>query len=140
MKIYSTILILMGVVILTGCQNNLTLSSAKDPIKKVFITKEKKICNKYKKKMSYAFSYIVDEFHQGYFINDDLLGAKAQLFLIKNRATSLFAMNINNAKKSYNNNYKLAKNEKCNLDKFKKNPLFTVNHKVQKLENSKQKQ
>ena len=74
--------------------------------------------------MNYAFSYIADEFRQGYFIHNDLLGAKAQLFLVKNRATSVFAMNINNAKKSYNTNYKLAKKEHCNLAKFQKNPFI----------------
>jgi len=94
-------------------------------------------CNKYIKKMNYAFSYVLDEFEKGYFFEKDIIGAKAQLFLIENKSKSLFAQNINNAEHSYFTQYQLAQKKRCNLKKFGISPLETIRKRINKLSGSK---
>lgn len=104
----------------------------KSPIKKKKITY--KFCSKHLTIMSHASKYIKEEFDKGYFIQKDIIGAKAQLFLIESKSTSLFAKNINNAINSYNTQYKLAKKNKCNLSNFKITPIQRVKRKIKTLE------
>lgn len=93
-----------------------------------------KYCAKHIKTMNHASSYIKDEFEKGYFISKDIVGAKAQLFLVKSNSTTIFAKNINDAKKSYLENYKIAKKYKCNLSKFKVPVLEKVQKRIDILE------
>jgi hypothetical protein len=102
------------------------------PIKKKIFTY--KFCREHAKIMTHASSYIKEEFNKGYFIQKDLIGAKAQLFLIESNSNSLFSKNINNAMKSYNSQYKLAKKNKCNLKKFRVSPLKKVKYQIKVLE------
>lgn len=88
--------------------------------------KEHKDCKKYSNIMTHASSYIQTEFNEAYFLQKDIVGAKAQIFLIKSKSPSVFAKNINNANSSYLEEYKLAKNHGCNLKKFKKDPLVKI--------------
>lgn len=99
--------------------------------KKVYTYKH---CNKHIKIMNHASKYIQEEFNKGYFIQRDVLGAKAQLFLIESNSESLFAKNINNAIKSYDIEYNEAKKNRCNLSKYKISPLKKVKLKLEKLE------
>ena len=93
-----------------------------------------KFCRKHTSIMSHASRYIQEEFKKGYFIQKDILGAKAQLFLIESNSKSIFSKNINNAIKSYNTHYKLAKKNKCNLNKFKIHPIENIKRKIKTLE------
>jgi hypothetical protein len=111
-------------------------------IKKPIIKKRKKkvftykYCSKHTKIMSHASRYISEEFKRGYFNQKDSEGAKAQLFLIESKSQSIFAKNINNALKSYNTQYNLAKKNKCNLSKFKISPINKIKNKIKKIEKS----
>lgn len=96
--------------------------------------KQKK-CEEYTKMMRHAVNYIVTEFEEGYFIQKDIVGAKAQLFLIKNQSQNLFAKNINDANRSYNKYYKLAKEAKCDFNFFEISPLDKVENTMKVLEN-----
>ena len=93
-----------------------------------------KYCNKYIKIMNHASKYIKEEFNKGYFIKKDVIGAKAQLFLIESNSQSIFAKNINNALNSYKSQYEKAKKNRCNLSKYKISPLEKVKLKLEKLE------
>ncbi|MBU3015551.1 hypothetical protein KO488_12350 [Poseidonibacter lekithochrous] len=93
-----------------------------------------KFCHKHTSIMSHASKYIQDEFKKGYFIQEDIIGAKAQLFLIESNSKSIFSENINNAIKSYDKQYNLAKKNKCNLKKFKTPPLEIVKKEIKTLE------
>lgn len=119
----------------------------KTPIKKVVVkrTKVKKIkvkkkpsiyvhCNKHIKIMNHASEYIQEEFNRGYFVQRDIVGAKAQLFLIESNSQSIFSKNINNAIKSYNDEKAIATKNKCNLSKYKITPIEKVKLKIKKLE------
>lgn len=111
----------------------------KKEIKKVpKITKKKvisyKLCKQHKKIMNYASNYIHNEFQKGYFQEKDIIGAKAQLFLIKNSSPTIFAKNINNAVNSYNTQYKLAKKNKCNIKQFKVHPIKKIKKVITTLE------
>lgn len=83
-------------------------------------------CQKYIKIMKFASTYIMQEFEKGYFANKDIMGAKAQLFLIKSKSQTLFAQNINEALKSYDEKYALAKKEHCDLSEFSLTPLEKI--------------
>ena len=100
--------------------------------KKVFTYK---YCAKHIKIMNHASKYIQEEFKKGYFVKNDIVGAKAQLFLIESNSKSLFAKNINKALKSYNNEFKQAKRNKCDLHKFEISPLEKIKLDIKKLEN-----
>jgi len=128
----STISIFVCIVFLTGCQSYITTSQTKQTTKITSMKKEKKICVTYKNKMSYASSYIINEFNEGYFNSNDLVGVQAQLFLIKNRATSLFATNINSAQDVYLFNYEQAKKKNCDVKKFMISPLSKIENILKK--------
>jgi len=87
-------------------------------------------CKVYRKNMNYGSSYIITEFNNAYFKDNDIIGAKAQLFLIKNKSESVFSKNINKANSFYISQYNKAKNEKCNLEQFHVTPLEKVQNKV----------
>jgi len=101
--------------------------------KKIYIYK---YCNKHSAVMNYASSYIQEEFNNAYFIKKDLIGAKAQLFLIESDSQTIFAKNINNAIKSYDQEYLKAKKNRCNLKKFSIHPLEKIRIKLKKNENA----
>lgn len=155
----NTYFILAIVFILSACSQNSinkdnTLISKKEiPIvkkkveKKVKIIPKKKIikktkkkypkykyCNKHTKTMTHASLYIKDEFEKGYFVQKDVIGAKAQLFLVESNSPTLFAKNINAAQKSYIDNFKLAKKNRCNIKKFKVFPIFKIKNRLKILE------
>ncbi len=118
-----------------GCaQKNEIKNEVRNGIEKIKKNKEKikenKYCNKYRKIMTHASLYIKKEFKEGYFLSEDILGAKAQLFLIKNKALSIFAKNINSANDSYLRNYNLAKKNKCKVKKFKFLPLERIKREI----------
>jgi len=147
-------------IFFSGCNQNTTSENiippkktkVKKEIKKVIkkeVKKTKKLvkpslkkhttykhCTKHTKIMSHASNYIVEEFDKGYFIEKDLIGAKAQLFLIENKSPSIFAKNINAALESYNSQYQLAKENKCNLKSFKLSPITKVKNIIKTLEKS----
>lgn len=83
-------------------------------------------CYKYKKIMNYASNYIEKEFDEGYFLKNDIVGAKAQLFLVESSSPTVFAKNINTANNSYNSNYELAKKSNCDLSEFSISPLVKL--------------
>jgi hypothetical protein len=129
----------------TNTNTNINTVKQKPIIKKTIIKKpivkkrKKKIytykfCNKHTKIMSHASEYITEEFKKGYFNQKDIKGAKAQLFLIESKSQSIFAKNINNAIKSYNSQYSLAKKNRCNLSKFKITPIKKVKNTIKLLE------
>jgi len=91
-------------------------------------------CIEYAKVMKYSYSYIVNEFDVAYFDSKDLIGAKAQLFLIENRSQSVFAKNINKAKDTYVLNYKSFESEKCDLTNITKNPLVVIKNRIKNME------
>jgi len=114
----------------------------KKPIKKKPVIKKKniyKFCNKHIKIMSHADNYIKEEFEKGYFQEKDIVGAKAQLFLIENKSPTIFAKNINTAQNSYITQYKLAKKYKCNIKNFNTFPLTKIKTKIKLLEKKKDK-
>lgn len=121
------------------------IEKVKEPIiKKIKITKKKKkidkkknvykYCKKHIRIMNHASAYIEKEFKEGYFLQKDLIGAKAQLFLIKSKSPSIFSKNINTASESYEEQYKLAKKNKCDLKKYKFSPIVKVQIKIKTLE------
>ncbi|MGB5919536.1 hypothetical protein [Arcobacter sp.] len=98
-----------------------------------------KYCYKYKRIVNYAASYIEKEFEDGYFSKNDIVGAKAQLFLIESSSPTVFAKNINTANDSYNSNYELAKKNNCDLSEFSSNPLVKLKNSIKILEEKKDK-
>ena len=106
----------------------------KTPLKKKVTYK---YCSKHTKIMNYASNYIIKEFDKGYFVQKDIVGAKAQLFLIENKSPTVFAKNINAAQESYNKQYQLAKKNKCNLRNFRISPLDKVRNTIKILEKKK---
>ena len=121
----------------TEIQKPIEIKAKKIETKKPLIKKKistYKHCNKHIKIMNHASKYIQEEFSKGYFIQRDVVGAKAQLFLIESNSESIFAKNINNAIKSYDNQYNQAKKNRCNLSRYRISPLKKVKLKLQKLE------
>lgn len=103
------------------------------------VKKEHASCKKYKKTMLHASSYIKEEFYEGYFLQKDYIGARAQLFLIENNSTSIFAQNINIANDSYLTQYNLAKKQKCSLKKFRITPILKVQNIIKAFEKQSEK-
>lgn len=123
-------------ILLVGCNHR---QSEQTPEKTpIVIKKEKKKiykhCNKHRKIMTHALTYINEEFDKGYFLQKDLVGAKAQLFLIENKSPTPFAKNINSANDSYIKEYKMAGRFKCNLKGLHTKPLESIKIKIKKLE------
>ena len=125
---------LFSLVFIIGCANkkeNITLKNTKT--KKAKTIEEKKvdkICKNYIFSMKHASSYIKNEFNQAYFKKNDFLGAKAQLFLVKNNSSGIFAKNINKANTSYKKYYALSVKNKCDLASFKFLPLIVIENKI----------
>ncbi len=122
-------------MILVGCSlintNQKTIDMKKKSTKN---TAKTKTCNKYIKNMNYASAYIKKEFEEGYFSKKDIVGAKAQLYLIENNSPSPFAKNINAANNSYAKNYNLAKKSKCSLQKYRVFPISKLKVRIKTLE------
>lgn len=109
-------------IFLSACSfEQLSLKQTKET--KVVINKN---CKNYEEIMNFAKRYVEEEFEKGYFSKNDILGAKAQLFLIKNKSQTVFAENINAALNSYETNYNLAQKEKCDLKDFPLAPLDKI--------------
>lgn len=100
---------------------------------------EKKIkyCKEREKIMLHASRYIIEEFDKGYFLKKDIVGAKAQLFLIKKKSPTIFAENINAANDSYEKQFELARKYGCNIEKYKIFPLEGIETALKNLENKK---
>lgn len=99
--------------------------------------KQHKDCAKHIKVLNYSSSYILKEFQEAYFLNKDIIGAKAQLFLVENRSPSIFAVNINKAVTSYSLEYKLLKKHKCKVSskyKFYSSAMQKVKNTISSLE------
>lgn len=107
----------------------------KRPIKKKKITY--KYCDKHFKIMNHATSYVITEFQNAYFKQNDLVGAKAQLFLIQTKSQTVFAKSINSANESYKKQYEIASKNKCNLKNYNSTPLQKVSQRVNRLEKQK---
>jgi len=129
-------------ILLSGCftqsqQNSIPESQpivekkqVDEKIKKIQLQKQKR-CDGYIQTMKYARSYVVTEFEKGYFTQNDIVGAKAQLFLIQSQSQSLFAKNINDAENSYNKHYELAKKLKCDLKGFSTSPVAQIKNTIE---------
>ncbi len=129
-------------IFLIGCsfQNtNQVFPNNKNLQKQIKENTNSKYCNKYKKIANYASTYIEKEFEEGYFSKDDIVGAKAQLFLIESSSPTVFAKNINTANDSYNLNYELAKKGNCDLSEFSISPLVKLKNRIKTLEEKKDK-
>lgn len=130
--------VLVCLIVFSGC----VTSSNKNSIQKTIDKKDEtsrlneKKCTEYLNKMHYASSYIQSEFEKGYFDFHDVVGAKAQLFLIENNSPSIFAQNINAAEKEYILQYTMAKKNKCSIKNTIVTPLSKIKNILNKLDNS----
>lgn len=139
------IYVLFLILFLTACsqkniQKEQKVSSKKEEkkVEKEIIQKKKtiiyKFCEKHEKIMLHASAYIKDEFKNAYFLKNDIVGAKAQLFLIENKSPTVFAKNINAAIKSYKLHFDLSKKNGCDLNGFKIFPLEKLKRDIKFLE------
>lgn len=147
-KYYVKYLLLFIVFIMSACsptyvekptlQNTIenVVKNDKNSSKNTIVTKTKE-CIAYEKSMNHAINYINREFKAAYFSKKDLLGAKAQVYLVENKSSSIFAKNINKANDKYIRQYKLAKKKSCSLDKFSNSAMSEVNKKISFLEKTK---
>ena len=97
-------------------------------------TKKQYNCKKNIKLINYTFAYVSNEFEKGYFEQKDILGAKAQLFLIENKSKSIFAQNINAAQKEYYIQYIQLQKKKCSVSKYTVSPLQKIKNRIKKLD------
>ena len=139
-KIYQATILLTLTFLLSACVDNKNISKPtvkkEVPKEKKAIKKIKKVdlkqiqlhktCNKYRSYLNHSKKYILDEFNNAYFITKDIVGAKAQLFLIENNSPTPFATNINKALKTYNKYYDIAKKSTCNLSKYQISPINQI--------------
>lgn len=132
-KVQKIFCLLLCLVVFSGCIH----SPSKKIVSKKIEIKNNKECQQYYKKMEYAFAYVQNEFEKGYFTSQDIIGAKAQLFLIENNSPSIFSQNINQAEKEYILQYQMAKKMKCNLQNFLFTPLSKIKSTVEKLDRTK---
>ncbi len=134
LKIY---ILIIFTLFFTACSQK-TIQQKKQPKPHVqtqtYNHKESKYCNKGEKIMLYASKYIIDEFDKGYFQKKDIVGAKAQLFLIEKKSPTIFAQNINAARDSYKKQYELAKKYGCDVKKFKVFPIDKIKNTIISLE------
>jgi hypothetical protein len=135
-----------SILILSGCSEKYAqkdIPEKKQPIKvekksnKIEKKSSYNYCNKHKKIMTYASNYITKEFKEGYFSSKDVVGAKAQLFLVENNSPTIFAQNINAALKSYRLQYNLARKNGCNIKNFLSSPLIKIKGSIKYLEKQK---
>lgn len=108
-----------------------TLTKSKNPEVKNTIDPN---CSNHIKIMTHASQYIANEFDKGYFLQKDIVGAKAQLFLIESNSPTVFVKNINEAKASYDFHYKLAEKYNCDLQNFKISPLERIKNIIKTFE------
>lgn len=127
-KLQKLFFIIGFMLILSGCTQKNNISNVEK--NKESLTQKQKKCKQHIKIMQYALSYVTKEFEKGYFHQNDLIGAKAQLFLIENRAPNIFAQNINEAQKAYDTEYNLAQKNNCDIDKFTVSPIQKVKNKI----------
>jgi len=120
-------------IILSGCSHK----APKKIIHEKISSAKSQECDKHTKVMIHASTYIEEEFEKGYFLQKDVAGAKAQIFLIESKSPTVFAKNINAAQDSYIRQYQLAKQEGCDLKEFSKNPLTKVTSTIESLESVK---
>ncbi|MGB3752181.1 MAG: hypothetical protein WA945_11500 [Arcobacteraceae bacterium] len=135
------IYLILWSIFLSGClSTNENSIVPESKIKNDQLQKEKqqrqKKCDEHREMMRYALSYVMTEFEKGYFEHSDIVGAKAQLFLIKNKSQSLFAKNINDAENSYTTQYQLAQKEKCDLQDLSISPLTKVKNTIKVLDDA----
>ncbi len=130
-KLQKLFFIIGFIIILSGCTQQYSIFNMEND--KETLTQKQKNCNQHIKIMQYALSYVTNEFEKGYFHKNDLIGAKAQLFLIENNSPNIFAKNINEAQKSYDMEYNLAKKNNCNIDEFTVSPIQKVKDKLKTL-------
>ncbi len=131
-KIY---ILIIFTIFFTACAQKSVLQKKQSQIQiQTPNIKESKYCKKGEKIMSYASEYIIEEFEKGYFQNKDIVGAKAQLFLIEKRSPTIFAQNINAASDSYKKQYELAKKYGCDVKKFKVFPIEKIKNTIMSLE------
>jgi hypothetical protein len=123
-------------IFFVGCSfNSINQVPAKE--KEDTLKENSKYCNKYEKIMNYASTYIEKEFEEGYFSKSDIVGAKAQLFLVENNSPTIFAKNINAANESFSLNYELAKKNNCDLKEFNLSPIEKLKRRLKSLEEKK---
>ena len=84
--------------------------------------------------MNEATVYALSEFNKGYFSKNDIVGAKAQLFLVQSLSETIFAKNINAAEESFQIQYSEAKKINCDLKKFKTSPINQIKNVLKNLE------
>lgn len=140
MYIVWRICFLVSFLLITGCtQKNLekNVEVSKPTLKKEI--KKYPYCKKHENIMQFASAYIKEEFDKAYFINNDFIGAKAQLYLIENNTQTIFAKNINAARNSYKTQFELAKKNGCNIEKFEKFPLEKIKENINLSEEKTQK-
>lgn len=138
-KVQQIFCLLLCLVVFSGCVHSPSkkIVQNKIEIKKQKTIKNEKKCQQYYAKMEYAFLYVQSEFEKGYFSSQNIIGAKAQLFLIENNSPSIFSQNINQAEKEYILQYQMAKKMKCNLQNFLFTPLSKIKNTVEKLDRTK---
>jgi len=132
-------LIMLFLLLFSGCipVNNKDRIDKSLKIENSLSTKEiQRNCSKNRKLMNYAFNYVLTEFEKGYFEQKDILGAKAQLFLIENKSKSIFAQNINAAEKSFHLQYEKLRKKKCPVAKFTVSPLQNIKNKISELDST----
>lgn len=112
-------------------QTTVTKTEEKETVKTKKIKNIYKYCSKHRKDMLFAKEYILSEFNKAYFDKNDIVGAKAQLFLVQSKSPTIFAKNINAALKVYDENYDKAQTNKCRLRAFKTHPLTQIKNKIQ---------
>ncbi|MGA1940877.1 hypothetical protein [Arcobacter sp. YIC-310] len=147
-NIFKIFFSIIFIFVFTGCLNKEVTIQNKETTKKTIeekkVEKSKSIikikkptykyCNKHRKNMLYAKNYILNEFEKAYFSKKDIIGAKAQLFLVQSNSPSVFAKNMNAAIKAYDKNYTTAKKNECNLKKYKTHPISSIKSKIKNLE------
>lgn len=148
LNILRIFLSIIFIFILSGCvnkkiekqeikTNQTTIKKEPKEIKKKKLKKPKRVyksykyCSKHRKDMLFAKNYILDEFNKAYFEKKDILGAKAQLFLVESNSPTVFAKNINAAIKVYDENFAKAKKNRCSLRAFKTHPILTIKRKIE---------
>ncbi|WP_320036249.1 hypothetical protein [Halarcobacter sp.] len=125
-------------LLFTGCsQKNLEKNVSISKPKQEKEIKQYPYCKKHQSIMEFATKYIDEEFEKAYLKEKDTVGAKAQIYLIENNTQTVFAKNINAARKSYKTQFELAKENNCNIEDFKTFPLDKIKEKIQLIEEKK---
>jgi len=95
-------------------------------------------CAKYEAAASKAYNFGAHNFHQGYAVNEDFEGARAQLFLIeeglKGEPVGSFAVNYKSAEEFYEKTLSAAKAEGCDTSEYPISPVAAFRKGVATLE------